>query len=136
MIRCECGEYFGNACAHAEHKKIQNHPDEHKTVCSICGEEFKVYPISGDEVKVAKVQGRMIVWVVCHKCMSVMYTNPGVDSIIDFEEGDMSEVELINFFQRMVNTGLCWQLQGFYGRTAANLMENGYCFDPRQLSWE
>ena len=136
MIRCECGEYFSDTCSHSEHKQFHDHPEEHKTVCSICSKEFKVYPVTGDEVKVAKFHGRMIVWVVCHECMVVMNGNPSHWEIMDFEEGNMTEVELINFFQKMINSGLCWQLQGFYGRTAANLMENGYCFDPRQLTWE
>lgn len=30
-------------------------------------------------------------------------------------------------WQRLIDTGLCWQLQGWFGRTAANLIEAGIC---------
>lgn len=42
-----------------------------------------------------------------------------------YELGEMSEGEAIEFFQELVNTGIAWQLQGHYGRTAANLIEAG-----------
>ena len=52
------------------------------------------------------------------------------DKIIRFEEGDMQEDEVISFFQELVNTGLVWNLQGFYGRTAVNLIESGLVTVP------
>jgi len=48
-----------------------------------------------------------------------------IDNIIRYEEGDMSEEEMIQFFQGLVNTGLAWSLQGHYGRTAMHLIEQG-----------
>jgi hypothetical protein len=54
-----------------------------------------------------------------------------VDKIIAFETGEMDENELIEFFQELVNDGMAWQLQGFYGRTAQALIEAGYVVDPR-----
>ena len=47
--------------------------------------------------------------------------------IIAFESGEMDEEQTINFFQNLINTGLAWQLQGSYGRTAAALIEAGHC---------
>ena len=41
-----------------------------------------------------------------------------------FIEAD-SEDEVIEAWQYLVNTGLAWQLQGFFGRTAEALIENG-----------
>jgi len=41
-----------------------------------------------------------------------------------FIEAD-SEDEVIEAWQHLVNTGLAWQLQGFFGRTAEALIENG-----------
>jgi len=52
------------------------------------------------------------------------------DKIVRFEEGDMQEDEVISFFQELVNTGLVWNLQGFYGRTAVNLIESGLVTVP------
>ena len=40
-----------------------------------------------------------------------------------FIEG--TEEEVINAYQYLVNTGLAWKLQGFFGRTAKALIEEG-----------
>lgn len=50
-----------------------------------------------------------------------------VDSIIRYENGEMDEYELLEFFQHLIDTGMAWQLQGHYGRTAMSLIEDGYC---------
>ena len=48
-----------------------------------------------------------------------------VAKIIEFEDGTISEEGFIELFQYLVDTGIAWQLQGFYGRTAAAAIENG-----------
>jgi hypothetical protein len=30
-------------------------------------------------------------------------------------------------FQRLINSGIAWQLQGHYGRTAMRLLDKGLC---------
>lgn len=40
---------------------------------------------------------------------------------------DGSDEDRIAAFQHLINTGLVWQLQGWFGRTARNLIEAGYC---------
>lgn len=52
-----------------------------------------------------------------------------VDKIIRFEGGEMEEAELVEWFQELIDSGICWQLQGFYGRMARDLIEAGLC-DP------
>lgn len=48
-------------------------------------------------------------------------------AIIAYESGDMdTEEQLIELFQYLVDTGLAWQLQGHYGRTATALLDDGY----------
>ena len=43
-----------------------------------------------------------------------------------FCEGEgASENEQHDAWQYLVDTGLCWKLQGWFGRTAQNLIENG-----------
>jgi hypothetical protein len=50
-----------------------------------------------------------------------------VDKIIAYEDGNLDEQDTIAFFQELINSGLVWQLQGRYGRTAASLIEAGIC---------
>ena len=50
-----------------------------------------------------------------------------VDKIIRYENDEMTEKETISFFQELINSGLCWQLQGHYGRNALLLIEEGLC---------
>jgi hypothetical protein len=45
--------------------------------------------------------------------------------IIAYEEGELNEEDTVELFQHLVDTGLAWQLQGHYGRTAVQLMEMG-----------
>ena len=47
-----------------------------------------------------------------------------VNLIIDFENGEISENDFKKLFSHLIKTGLCWNLQGFYGRTAKQLIEN------------
>lgn len=51
---------------------------------------------------------------------------------IDIIEGieDASFEEQISAWQQLVNTGLVWQLQGWYGRTANQLIEQGLIHSP------
>lgn len=38
-----------------------------------------------------------------------------------------SEEQVVEAWQHLIDTGLCWTLQGFFGRTAANLIDAGIC---------
>lgn len=51
--------------------------------------------------------------------------SPVLDMIIAFEQGELDEDGVVELFQGLVDTGLAWQLQGFYGRTARDLIEAG-----------
>ena len=50
-----------------------------------------------------------------------------VSKIIAYENNEMSQEEVIEFFQELIDTGYAWRLQGHYGRTALRLIEYGYC---------
>lgn len=50
-----------------------------------------------------------------------------VDFIIDYEAGVLSEEEVIDGFQQLIDSGIVWSLQGSYGRTAATLIDAGLC---------
>lgn len=46
--------------------------------------------------------------------------------IMAYEAGEMSDTEIIAFFQELVDTELAWDLQGSYGRTASMLILQGH----------
>jgi hypothetical protein len=64
-----------------------------------------------------------------------MTTQPDfIDLIIAYESGDLSDYQTVNLFADLVRTGLAFQLQGHYGRTAAALIEAGYIDREGNLS--
>ncbi len=48
-----------------------------------------------------------------------------VGTIMAFEDGTLTEEEVVEFFQHLVDTGIAWDLQGSYGRTATRLIQEG-----------
>jgi len=58
------------------------------------------------------------------------YEQDYLDAIIAFEQGDLDEEGTIALFQRLIDNGQAWNLQGSYGRTAHHLIEAGLCTAP------
>ena len=56
-----------------------------------------------------------------------------VNDITRYESGEMNEQEVIDFFQKLVNSGIAWKLQGSYGRTAQRLLEAGAITSPFEV---
>lgn len=52
---------------------------------------------------------------------------PNIDQILAFENGEMEFDEAVDFIQEGINEGWVWKLQGFYGRVAAQFINEGYC---------
>jgi len=51
---------------------------------------------------------------------------PGVmNDIGRYEDGEMDEDEVVAFFQRLLDSGMIYHLQGSYQQTASRLMEAG-----------
>lgn len=50
--------------------------------------------------------------------------------LADYEDGRLDDGQVITLFQRLVDTGLAWQLQGSYGRTASMLLLQGHVTRP------
>jgi hypothetical protein len=48
--------------------------------------------------------------------------------IIAYEDGTMSDAEVVDFFQELLTTGTVWELQGHYQRMAFFLIEEGRIF--------
>jgi len=38
-----------------------------------------------------------------------------------------TEQEVVEAWQYLIDTGLCWSLQGWFGRTAQSLIDDGVC---------
>lgn len=47
--------------------------------------------------------------------------------IIAYESGEMDEDAEVNFFQSLIDSGMAWNLQGHYGRTAQSYIDAGLC---------
>jgi hypothetical protein len=43
--------------------------------------------------------------------------------MIDWENGELSDEDEIRLFAHLIKTGMAWQLQGCYGRRAADLLK-------------
>lgn len=57
--------------------------------------------------------------------MSKEITFDRTSAIIAYETGELELDGVVELFQHLVDTGLAWQLQGSYGRTAVALIEAG-----------
>ena len=47
------------------------------------------------------------------------------EQLMKYEYNQLTVEEIIQLFQHLVNTGLAWQLQGSYGRTARAMIDSG-----------
>lgn len=55
---------------------------------------------------------------------------PTINEILAYENGEMTQDDVVSFFQRLVDSGLAWKLQGSYGRAAHHLIKEGLVFLP------
>lgn len=50
-----------------------------------------------------------------------------ISDIIAYENGELDIIETINLFQRLIDNGMAWTLQGSYGRQAVAFIQSGDC---------
>ena len=58
---------------------------------------------------------------------------------IDIAEGLIETDDLETYtraWQQLIDTGLAWQLQGWFGREAMRMIRGGYCMMPNQTAPE
>ena len=54
-------------------------------------------------------------------------------SIVEGFDGlEHTDEEMIAAWQSLIDSGDCWRLQGWYGRTAKALLDQGYCYLPEK----
>ncbi len=65
---------------------------------------------------------------------------PTIESVCDAIEviegegfSESNEDRFIEAFQVLINSGVVWSLQGYYGRTARSLIESGACTPQEQI---
>lgn len=49
-----------------------------------------------------------------------------IANIIAYEQGELNDQEVVCLFADLVRSGLAWELQGSYGRTAKALIKEGW----------
>lgn len=57
-------------------------------------------------------------------------------NICEGVESGASEEDVINAWQHLIDTGVCWSLQGYFGRTANRLIELGFCHANKHIEKE
>lgn len=54
------------------------------------------------------------------------------EDLIKYENDEMTDAEEIVFFQKLIDTGMAWSLQGSYGRNAERLINEGLCHAKKE----
>lgn len=57
--------------------------------------------------------------------MTIFEATMIVEGLQDFDTED----EMIEAWQLLIDTGTCWKLQGWFGRTAKQLIDEGICHE-------
>jgi hypothetical protein len=53
-----------------------------------------------------------------------------------FDDQQHTMAETTSAWQYLIDTGACWTLQGWYGRTAQALIDSGMCHKKTELEYE
>lgn len=58
-----------------------------------------------------------------------------VEEIIKFESGELSFEDTLTLFSKLIQSGDAWNLQGFYGRTAKEFIDEGFIDEQGKIDW-
>jgi len=53
-----------------------------------------------------------------------------------FADFDPTQEDLIQAWAYLIKTGDCWKLQGFYGREATRLIQQGFVSKEGEVNWD
>lgn len=65
-----------------------------------------------------------------------MITKDIVSKLMEYEDGLLDQDEVIDLFQDLLSSGLLYELQGHYGRTADRLLRAGLIGNPQRVFGE
>ena len=54
------------------------------------------------------------------------------EDLIKYENDEMTSEEEVVFFQKLIDTGMAWTLQGHYGRVATAMIKEGLCHPKKE----
>lgn len=122
------GGGYGTVFKVMDYEDIQDAEDKARTIAKQMGIELAggFDSIGEEKDKRYQEQGGKIVEVPADTPPTEDEKGKLVGMIIEFEDGSLSDVDTIKLFSELIKSGMAWKLQGFYGRTAHSLIENGY----------
>ena len=59
-----------------------------------------------------------------------------IDYIMDYEMGNMSDLDTLKMFSELIKNGMAWNLQGHYGRMAKYLIQKDYINKNGEINWD
>jgi len=68
--------------------------------------------------------------------MRINNTFDACSAIEGFASFEPTEEEILQSWALLIETGECWSLQGFYGRNAASLIDQGIISTEGKINWE
>ena len=68
--------------------------------------------------------------------MRINNTYDACSVIEGFASFEPTQEEVLESWALLIETGECWSLQGFYGRGAASLIEQGIISKEGKINWE
>jgi hypothetical protein len=68
--------------------------------------------------------------------MRIKTTYDAISVIEGFASFEPIEGEVLESWALLIKTGECWSLQGFYGRNAASLIDQGIISREGKINWE
>ena len=80
----------------------------------------------------------------CEECngTGIEYVDPETgkidvtEAIFAYEDGTLGARDTVILFARLIETSMCWKLQGSYGRTGASFIEAGMISDKGVIDWD
>lgn len=122
-MKCpRCGGGIPNDYQEGQYPGAISRTDNVTEICSSCGTEEALQDAFGTGVSKRN-------WVKKEDQQLDM-----TEKLIKYENDELSQQEIVVFFQELVDTGMAWQLQGHYGRMAQFLINEKLIEDDSEAN--